>query len=433
VTKAATAFRSESIPAAAEAPMQFKTIALLLMAALIPVGALADEQTTEGQTVTERPRPEYDPLGQRVGGFILYPDVDVRETYDSNINASNTVTHGDFITSVRPSLQLKSDWNRHALNFHANSNIVHYAQYDNNDYTDYSVGGDGRLDIHHDARLFANAGYSILHLPWWSPNTFTGQGKPTEYSDTAFGLAGEKEFNRLSFRLDQNYDRYDFSNVVASGSEILESKNDYADERLNLHSGYELMPGRQVYALTGYDWRIYDKTSDLFGYNRNSNGYILALGTKYDVTGITFFDVYVGYRQQDYDDARLGAIAGPTGGAKLTWNVTTLTTITGNVTRDIDETLIAHSSGYFATTETVRADHELLRNLLLNATVGHETDDFVGINRSDDYLLFGAGAKYLMNENLWLTGGYAYRSRSSNLSGTGAGDNQVFLGISTHL
>jgi hypothetical protein len=418
-----------------EAPMRCDRIAILsaILAVVVPAAAFADETVTEGQTVTDRPRPEYDPLGQRLGGFILYPDLDLRETYDSNINASNTSTRGDLVTSVRPSLQLKSDWNQNALNFHADSDVVHYAHYDDNDYTDYSVGGDGRLDIHHDARLFGSAGYAIRHLPWWSPNTFAGQGKPTEYSDTALGLAGEKEFNRLSFRLDQNYDRYDFSDVTASGSEVLESKNDYADERLNLHSGYELMPGREIYALTGYDWRIYDKTADLFGYDRNSTGYIVALGTKYDVTGLTFLDIFAGYRQQDYSDARLGTIAGPAGGAKLTWNATTLTTITGNITRDVDETLIAGSSGYFATTESIRADHELLRNLLLNASIAHETDDFTGIDRSDDYFRVGAGAKYLMNENVWLTGGYAYQSRTSTLSGTGAGDNRLFLGISTHL
>ncbi len=368
-------------------------IAAVIASSCLSIVAYADDQMApEDQPVATRSRPEYDPIGQRVGGFILYPQADVTETYDSNINASANGTHGDLITAFKPSVDLKSDWNQNALNFHADTDVVHYARYDNNDFTDWSVGGDGRLDVYHDARLYGNASYNVLHLPWWSPNTFAGQGKPTEYSDAAFGLAGEKEFDRLKFRLEENYDRYDFSNVTVNGATALESRNDYGDNRINLHSGYELAPGREIYLLTGYDWRMYDDTADLFGYNRNSCGYVLALGTRYDITGVTAIDIFAGYRQQNYDDPRLGAIAGPTGGAKVTWNVTRLTTVTGTITRDVDETVIAAASGYFATTEAVAVDHELLRNLLLNANVSHETDDFEGINRTDDYFKFGAGA-----------------------------------------
>jgi hypothetical protein len=419
------------------------TIALALAVLLVPVAAFAqttdqdqpamDDQSVAQQSVMDRARPDYDPIGQRVGGFILYPQLDLNETYDSNINATSSGQHGDFITSIQPQVQLKSDWNQNALNFHANSDSEEYAEFTNNDYTNYGVGGDGRLDIYHDARLFGSAGYNILHLPWWSPNTFTGQLHPTEYSDTSADLAGEKQFNHLSFRLEDGFDRYNFQNVTVDGASIAESRNNYDDNRLDLTTTYEIVPGRDVYVHTGYDWRMYDSSTDLFGYNRNSTGYIAALGTRYDVTGLTFLDAYLGYREQDYDDARLGSIGGPTGGLKLTWNVTPLTTITGNVTRDIDETVIAGAAGYFATVETVRADHELLRNVLLNASFSHESDDFSGIDRTDDYYIAKAGVTYLLNENFRLTGGYTYETRNSTIPGNGASDNQVFLGISARL
>jgi hypothetical protein len=410
-------------------------IAALIVASCLPAVAYADDQddTNSQLPVADRTRPEYDPIGQRVGGFILYPQVDVQEMYDSNINASADGTHGDLITSINPSLNLKSDWNQNALNFHADSNSVEYARYGNNSYTDWSVGGDGKLDIYHDARAYGNLSYSVEHLPWWSPNTFIGQGKPTEYSDTAAGLTVEKEFDRLSFQLADNYDRYDFQNVTVNGTTALESRNDYGDERVNLHTGYELAPGRQVYLLTGFDWRAYDDTTDLFGYNRNSTGYVAAVGTKYDITGVTSMDLFVGYREQDYADTRLGSIDGPTGGATVTWNVTRLTTVTGTITRDIDETVISGAAGYFATAETVKVDHELLRNVILTGNISHETDDFQGIDRTDDYFKTGIGAKYLMNENFWLNGGYTYQTRDSNAVGTGAADNQVFLGVSARL
>ena len=415
------------------AVIPFVVAAALIVIDQVPAFADDDEQATLGQSVADRQRPEYDAIGQRVGGFILYPSLYDLETYDSNINATSTNQRGDLVTSLQPTVDLKSDWNTNALNLHAGADWVDYAKYGNNNYTNYDFSADGRLDVYHDARLFANAGYSVLHLPWWSPNIIQGQGKPTEYSDTSVGLAGEKEFNHLSFRVDENFDYYNFSNVTVGGLTDEESKNNFGDERVNVHTGYEIVPGRQVYLLTGYDQRIYDSNSDLFGYNRNSTGYIAAVGAKYEVTGLTFLDAFVGYRQQDYADARLGTISGMAGGLKLTWNFTTLDTLTGNVTRDIDETIIAHATGYFATIESLNEDHELLRNLILTGHAEHETDDFSGITRTDEYYRASAGAKYLLTENFWLNGGYQYETRSSSAGGGTVDDNSVFIGINAHL
>ncbi|MCI0430482.1 MAG: outer membrane beta-barrel protein, partial [Rhodospirillales bacterium] len=39
------------------------------------------------QSVFERPRPDYDPLGIRAGGFLIYPQVELGEAYNDNIFA----------------------------------------------------------------------------------------------------------------------------------------------------------------------------------------------------------------------------------------------------------------------------------------------------------------------------------------------------------
>jgi hypothetical protein len=190
---------------------------------------------------------------------------------------------------------------------------------------------------------------------------------------------------------------------------------------------------RQVYLLTGYDWRSYDFNPDISGFNRNSTGYTLALGARYDLTGILFADAFAGYREQDYDDPRLAAVRGPTGGAKLTWNVTRLTTITGSLTRDVRETILANSSGYFATVAELRVDHELRRFLLLDGVLSYEKDDFQGIGRTDDYYVAGISAKYLINRNLWISPGYSYRDRSSNITGASFDEHVFLVHLSAHI
>ena len=85
-----------------------------------PAGAL--EPAAVGplsETVLNRARPDYDPLGIRLGSFILHPTLAVAGTYDSNVfatpNTKATPVKGDFYVSELPSLSIGSDWNRHAV------------------------------------------------------------------------------------------------------------------------------------------------------------------------------------------------------------------------------------------------------------------------------------------------------------------------------
>lgn len=384
-----------------------------------------------GETVTSRRRPDYDPVGVRLGGFMFYPDLTVQENYNSNIYATQSNEKSDFITSIEPTLDLRSNWNNHALNLHADSRVVRYADHNDEDFTDYTLSADGKIDVLRDFRLFGGAGYQIRHEPRSSPDN-QGGTEPTEYSVRGANLGAEKEFNRLSFRLDGKAERFEYDNVRnAAGTTLDQSGRDRDQYEVGLRTGYEIAPLRKVYLLTSYNTREYDHLTN--GFNRDSDGYLVAAGAQYDLTGLIFLDAYAGYRKQDYSDQRLRDIDGWASGIKVTWNVTKLTTITGSLDRDIEETTLVNSSGYFQTRAELRADHELLRNLILTARLGYQNDDFQGIARDDDYYLAGLGAKYLIDRNFSLGGGYSYRTRESNVVGGDFDENVVMLRLSAHL
>jgi hypothetical protein len=391
------------------------------------------DEVPRGATVAGRARPDYDAAGIRLGGFMLYPDLAVQESYNSNIYATENNRQDDFITTVTPSLDLRSNWNNHALHVHADTTMARYADHSSENYTDYTLGADGRVDVLRDLRLYGGASYARRHESRSSPDN-QGGTEPTEYSLYTANAAIEKEFNRIALRLDGKGERYVFSDVQnSSGATLDQSGRDRDQGELALRTSYELAPLRTVYVQGSVNTRDYDQSRDASGYARSSNGYGLVVGTEYDLTGITFIDVFAGWRQQDYDDARLKTMSGWTAGAKLTWNVTRLTTVTGGLTRDIEETTLAGASGYFATRTDLRVDHELLRNLLLNAQLGYEQDSFDGIGRDDDYYTAGFGAKYLINRNFALSGGYAYRTRNSSAASSDFDENVVFLRLSSHI
>ena len=394
---------------------------------------LLPDEVSRGDTVTGRPRPDYDAAGIRLGGFMLFPDLAVQEAYNSNIYATENNARGDYITTVTPGLDLRSNWNTHALRLHADTTLARYADNQSENYTDYTLLTDGRLDVLHDLRLYGGVSYARRHEARSSPDN-QGGTEPTEYSVTTANAAIEKAFNRIALRLDGKGERYVFSDVPSSsGGTLDESGRDRNQGELALRTSYELAPLRTFYVQGSVNARNYDHSRDASGYARSSNGYSLVVGSEYDLSGITSIDIFAGWREQDYDDARLKTMSGWTAGAKLTWNVTRLTTVSAGLTRDIEETTLSGASGYFATRSELRADHELLRNLLLNARLGYEQDSFDGIGRDDDYYSAGLGAKYLISRNFALSGGYAYRTRDSSAANSDFVENVVFLRLSSHI
>src|SRR5699024_6218829 len=73
-----------------------------------------DEAIRQRETVTTRPRPEYDALGVRYEGFYFYPKWTQTEEFDDNIFAEPTAGEADLISIFSPAFQVRSDWNNHA-------------------------------------------------------------------------------------------------------------------------------------------------------------------------------------------------------------------------------------------------------------------------------------------------------------------------------
>jgi hypothetical protein len=234
--------------------------------------------------------------------------------------------------------------------------------------------------------------------------------------------------NRFSLGLDGIFDRYIFENARSAAGTTLNNQDRNRDQsRVIVRAGYELAPLREIFVRGGYDRRSYETERDDNGFARSSNGYEFEIGADYDLTGVTFIEGYIGYRSQTYDDSRLSDASGVGAGLKLIWNVTRLTTVTGGVDREVEETTLLGASSYFATRFTARVDHELLRNLVIHANALYGSDDYEGITRNDNHFAAGIGAIYQMNRNFGLSGDYNFRARSSNVPAADFDENIVTL------
>ena len=91
---------------------------------------------------------------------------------------------------------------------------------------------------------------------------------------------------------------------------------------------------------------------------------------------------------------------------------------------------MAGSAGYLRTAYSLKADYELLRNLILGAELGHERRRYNGIDRDDDGFTGRLTASYLISPRWALRGEYRHRAQDSDgvAAGRDFGNNQLMIG-----
>ena len=116
---------------------------------------------------------------------------------------------------------------------------------------------------------------------------------------------------------------------------------------------------------------------------------------------------------------------------ELAYFLTPLVTITGTVDRGIRETGVNGATGYLATNMTLRADYELLRNLIISAGGELEKRDFNNIDRRDDRWTWRGSASYLVSKRMALRLDLQRRTQSNwgTTAGRNFADNRVSVGV----
>lgn len=366
-------------------------------------------------TVTTRVHPETDPQGIPFGSFRLYPNVGAEEKYNDNIYATNSGAITDYITTVSPDLLLASDWNNSQLIIEANSHHGFYASHTTENFNDYSFTATARLDITRTQYLAMRGGYSYVHEERTSPNNDFGS-TPTTYHLTTGQLEYYNRFNRLSVTMDTNVSQYRYDDTLSAlGGFIPNADRNRVEYAGSARLGYELKPLVEFYVKGTDGGHHYDRKVSSDGFQRTSTFYSVVSGFIVDFGGITFGEIGIGYISRSYHDPHFRKVTGVTADASLTWNVTPIMTVKLAGHRTIEDTTTFASPAYIENLATLSVDHELLRNLLLNANALYGRNDYQLNARKDDIIGAGFGATYLFSRNLHLSVSYIHRSQTSSI------------------
>ena len=379
-------------------------------------------------SVRERPRPDYEAVGVKAGGFTLYPRVTASLEGNDNIYATKADEKADAIWRVKPEVALRSNWSRHALGAFASASVDRYKDFDSENTEEYTLAVNGRLDIVHGSDISGSVQYQALTEPRTSPQSPASSVKPIEYSLVTSKVTGVKEFNRLRLTgrlsdLDYNYD----DGVDLLGASVEQDTRDRNEVYYGGKVEYAMSPDTALFlALLGNT-----KNYDLSTAGRDSDGYVATVGANFELSEVARGDIAVGYMKQSYDNALYGEIDGFSGEAKVEWFPTALTTVTSTAARTIEEAVTTGSPGYISNNIGVNIDHELLRNVLLSATASYGKDDYKKIDRNDERTGAGASATYLLNRRVGLILKYTYLKQDSSgvNRGTSFTDNKLAASV----
>jgi len=378
------------------------------------------QSVVPGQSVADRPHPDYDPVGHHVGGFTLFPALQTSIDATDNYRATNTNKEGDVYLTLQPNVRLRSNWTRHRLDLTGYvSRSFHFSQSTEN-ISQYGTTATGVYDISRRTAVRVDVAATRGAESRASLGSFRGAAEPVRFDNFRAGVALTQDFDPLAVDLLFSVERVNYHDAEIAGGGVADQ--DFRDVDIVTTGGgvrYDLQNGVSLVASARYQQNSYDFGPDSAGFNplldidRRSSGFTLLGGVSLELTKLLTGYVQVGYLGRDYRDARLRDLNGLSFDANLLWNVTPLTSIRLRGSRSIDETSSQLSAGNTRTDVSLRVDHELYRNLILNADTSFTHFSPNGVGFGGDEYGVGVGARYLMNRRYSFTANLRYTHRSS--------------------
>lgn len=354
-----------------------------LLLASILLGATAHTAAHAQVTAplpSQRQLDEYEPVGGRIGSFLLYPSAEARIEYDDNILALPDGGADDVEVTVRGAARIESQWQRHSLEASAYVQQNFHGRLTSEDAMEGGARVNGRLDIDRDtsARLVA----SIDSLAENRANITSVREalRPTRFRRADALLSLAHDFGAFQLTGDAQILVLDFDDVPAIGGGVVEQGfRNSVYVRSAVTAAVEISP-RVSGLLRGQVDRLSftEDSGEPDPFDRDTTGYALEAGVRLELDNLLFGEIRAGVLHREVDDPTGDGLTGVSFGANLTWSLTPLTTVSLFADRQVEEGGSQLVSGNIRSQARVVVEHELLRNLILEGQAGFAQIDTIG-------------------------------------------------------
>jgi hypothetical protein len=362
----------------------------------------------------------YDPVGIKIGSFVLFPEVEFGGSYYSNVFHAPSAK-SDVAMDFVPTARLVSNWSRHALEFSGTGTLSFYNQYQTEDARDYDLEARGRLDITRRANIQA-----LLQTQQYfedrSALNASSVGTRAKVNTNRAEAAYNQRFNRLSLQFRGSVSDYAYGSTELGGVVSSNSDRDYTQYEEASRATWELKPSLSPFVEVAVNHRDYGQAAQSDLINRTSDGQRYRFGVSFGDTGqILRGEVSLGYGVQTPENARLHPVDGLIIDANATWKVTGLTSILFNAVSDVSETTTTDVGGAFYRYASVEVRHQLRSYLIGSAGFIYSNQNSQDGIIDDNEFRETLGLEYYADRDTILFGRYAH----VNFDGVGIPNDYV--------
>ncbi len=315
------------------------------------------------------------------------------------------------------SIAASSDWVRNSLSAVVGFSNNQFFAFPSENYLNWNVGLAGGYTIG-DSQLKAAYSHQTFYTLGTTIATTNSQAPVLNQTDSG-DLTYTFKFGDLAISPDVNVSAYRFGQAVVLGRTFDQSflnRNVLAggaDARYSLSD-----EGSLLAVLRG---AVSDFTQPQEGVpSNNSQGIEFLAGIDYQGEGVWRYRLLAGVERRAYQASEYASQTAPVTEAGVIWTPTGLTTVTGNLSREIDDPASADTIGFVVTRASLVVDHELLPNVFLQARVNDAFVQYIlSGGQSQNSVGAGAGVTWLLNPNVRLALNYDYTQQSA-ISGAGS-------------
>jgi hypothetical protein len=366
--------------------------------------------TAPGVTVDSRLHPDSDPPPIRVDGYLVKPTLEQSIGYDDNV-LGGAHRQGSWLSNTTGSLLIASGWSRDSFGLFVTGASTRYFSLPNQDRTDGTVVLGGSVDIGRD-KLTLGLAHRSQHEDRADLDA-TAADRPVGYRVDDVRVLYTAVFDRLTIMPGADLSAWHYGDTTELGRFASQSYRNRDVLSGSMTFRYEFAPLRNVVFVTRALNQHYREP--LPGQaSLNSTGYQVLGGLDYDGDTVWRARILVGAESRQFTAPQYRPRTAMIAEGELTWNPTGMTTLHANLTRGIEDAAQEGVSGFTYTEGKLRIDHELCRDVLLNASAGLRHAAYLQGGEQDGTMA-SAGMTWLVNR-------YARVSATYNLNAThGAG------------
>ena len=334
-----------------------------------------------------------DVTGIGLGSFTLSPMLEISTGVDSNVFAqgsSGQTPTSSMYTTISPTFDLRSDWSNHVLHVLATGAFGYYFSAPTQNYQNYGILIDGKVDIHHDIYATGLIGFRRATEALGTPNIAVAQS-PTVVDTLPVEIGLHQEFNDFYYEVKANATRYwHYDNSVITSQSLPAQSRDRFEYNESFRLGYHVNEDVDVFATPSLQQIRYLEKINSVGQQRDTAGSNIGVGASWKINAISQIEGEVGLQTKN-DPTSGGATSALSYGLKGSWTGYAPLTLRPTIQRSINETPLSNFKNVVQTTYAVDVTYEIHNewtlaggllvqtaeyNPVSGATVGPRTDYF---------------------------------------------------------